>query len=827
MDQEETKEDPVQHEDSPQEPKPRYGQAEVESVCGRLSLSSVSLGKYLVVMRSGFDVVIAGEPYLALMLLLELDSGKFLTRIWNQTITRGCALSLEGFVEACETFFARNGKPCLGLPEDEDEQVMQDFLVSQTPVPRKVSKSCQRVVGRESGDDIPSCKECFKLRDLKSFAPETEFKTEVISEEEEEEEEVENAQPKQSKMKKKRQRPRKDVNYFAEVEKKRRKRSHVSYFDDESDREEPYIDVNSYLDTTKPSRKRRGGNKHGGRNEAAAKVGGQAPLTMCEICGIGFVHINSLDVHMKTEHFWGKFKCLRCEFKGGFASELIAHMREEGHEDDPVVKCPRCKDEMPLLDMESHVKGCALEDNVKCSFCPKAFKKGSFGLHAHMRQIHFWGMFRCGECSSKHSFAADLVKHVEEKGHDEDGRVGCPKCKEAVPTAELGSHYEECVMSGPKANYSSGMAGSKSTEDKDNALFKTEDSAASEAPEENVSRKRFICPWCGLRLEVRATLENHMKLEHFWGVFKCLEDICDFKADFADDLVEHMQGAVDQHGQDIQCPQCKDRLPMSDVRDHYVDCVSKISLKCNVGACKKEFRKNQFEGFLTHKKKQHYWGEFKCTPVVHQDCNFKTDFAHELISHIKEKVDEQVKDLLVDCPDCSKQIDWTKIESHYRNCVNQGMKCPWCTKKFSGMGGTFNEHRKRVHLWGVFRCPECQYKAHFAKDLVEHMLGEDHTRDQQVFCYQCKSKHPMLEIGPHYEECMKPNQKCPWCAKIFSATSGGLDIHRKTVHFWGNFKCPTCNAKSHFAQELIDHMQAEGHTDDPLINCPQCRNRYG
>ena len=106
------------------------------------------------------------------------------------------------------------------------------------------------------------------------------------------------------------------------------------------------------------------------------------------------------------------------------------------------------------------------------------------------------------------------------------------------------------------------------------------------------------------------------------------------------------------------------------------------------------------------------------------------------------------------------------------------------------------------------------------------MLGEDHTRDQLVFCYQCKSKHPMMEIGPHYEECMKPNQKCPWCAKIFSATSGGLDIHRKTVHFWGNFKCPTCNAKSHFAKDLIEHMQAEGHTDDPLVNCPQCRNRY-
>ena len=240
--------------------RPRFSQAEVEGVCGRLSLSSVSLGRYLVVMRSGFDVVIAGEPYLALMLLLELDSGKFLTRIWNQTITRGRALTLEGLVEACETFFARSGRPCLGLPEDEDEQVMQDFLVSQTPVPRKLSKACRRVLGRDEGEAVPSCAECFKLRDLKSltlapaaadddivgveFIDGEELKTEVVSGDEEE---AIAAEASPAKAKKKRQRPRKDVNYFAEVEKKRRKRSDTSYHEDEEN-EEPYIDVNSYLE---------------------------------------------------------------------------------------------------------------------------------------------------------------------------------------------------------------------------------------------------------------------------------------------------------------------------------------------------------------------------------------------------------------------------------------------------------------------------------------------------------------------------------------------------------------------------------------------------
>ena len=138
------------------------------------------------------------------------------------------------------------------------------------------------------------------------------------------------------------------------------------------------------------------------------------------------------------------------------------------------------------------------------------------------------------------------------------------------------------------------------------------------------SRKRFICPWCGLRLEVRATLENHMKVEHNWGAFKCVEVECDFKADFANDLIEHVtnNNSPSHATREIQCPQCKERLPMSEVRSHYGDCVSSLlSLKCNVDPkCQKVFRKNQFEGFLTHKKKQHYWGEFKCTPV-HQECD--------------------------------------------------------------------------------------------------------------------------------------------------------------------------------------------------------------
>ena len=84
--------------------RPSYSQAVAESICNHLSLSTVSLGKYLVLMKSDCDVVIAGEPYLALALLLDPDSGKFLTRVCDQTVTRGHAHSIEELVSVlCTT----------------------------------------------------------------------------------------------------------------------------------------------------------------------------------------------------------------------------------------------------------------------------------------------------------------------------------------------------------------------------------------------------------------------------------------------------------------------------------------------------------------------------------------------------------------------------------------------------------------------------------------------------------------------------------------------------------------------------------------------------
>ena len=61
-----------------------YELTEMEDLLQKLSLTRVILKDYVVCMRSEFDLNLAGEPYIAAMLLLDRVSGRFFARIWNR-----------------------------------------------------------------------------------------------------------------------------------------------------------------------------------------------------------------------------------------------------------------------------------------------------------------------------------------------------------------------------------------------------------------------------------------------------------------------------------------------------------------------------------------------------------------------------------------------------------------------------------------------------------------------------------------------------------------------------------------------------------------------
>ena len=67
---------------------------------------------------------------------------------------------MEEFVDACKMHFDQ-GRPCMGLL-DKTTQDNDKCVVSQTPVPRKLSKYCSKVV-REKG--VTSCLACLELED--------------------------------------------------------------------------------------------------------------------------------------------------------------------------------------------------------------------------------------------------------------------------------------------------------------------------------------------------------------------------------------------------------------------------------------------------------------------------------------------------------------------------------------------------------------------------------------------------------------------------------------------------------------------------------------
>ena len=155
---------------------------------------------------------------------------------------------------------------------------------------------------------------------------------------------------------------------------------------------------------------------------------------------------------------------------------------------------------------------------------------------------------------------------------------------------------------------------------------------------------------------------------------------------------------------------------------------------------------------MEHRKRVHFYGAFKCL-----ECNLPFPYAKELRKHVSER---QHEEKLVYCPSCCEQISVGEIEEHYKKCVYEerklelkegkarrslksiplpkARKCPYCQKLIKSMD-SLTVHKKRIHCWGVFRCPKCNESEHFASDLMKHMLDNNHGGDD-----------PNVKVRIHY-----------------------------------------------------------------------------
>ena len=52
---------------------------------------------------------------------------------------------------------------CLGLFEDQGDHGGRGFLLSQTPIPRRISRSCLGDLSESDEEGVHTCRECLKL----------------------------------------------------------------------------------------------------------------------------------------------------------------------------------------------------------------------------------------------------------------------------------------------------------------------------------------------------------------------------------------------------------------------------------------------------------------------------------------------------------------------------------------------------------------------------------------------------------------------------------------------------------------------------------------
>ena len=112
---------------SVEDSKPEFDLDGARTAITGMSLVSVVLEDFLVIMNSKPDVIISEEPYFSQMILVEVKSGMYIRRLWNKTVERGKAVTVDQLVDLCNKHFFQ-GKPCIGCPQNSIEEEVQNFV---------------------------------------------------------------------------------------------------------------------------------------------------------------------------------------------------------------------------------------------------------------------------------------------------------------------------------------------------------------------------------------------------------------------------------------------------------------------------------------------------------------------------------------------------------------------------------------------------------------------------------------------------------------------------------------------------------------------------
>lgn len=620
---------------------PQFDVVDAKYVIERLNLVSVVMGDYLVMMRSDFDAIIEGEMYIALMLVYNVKSGDFVARVWNETITVGAAQTLEDFMKACKDHFDFN--PCVGIPGDGDE-------LTFFPSKRKFSKSCDRLL---KDKDALSCPECLSIVTSSSVGCKVEISTE----------------------------PWQDTEY-TKIEK-------TDIDDANQEAELDYKDDLGQVFSDAVNESNEVWNKGKCDISQTEKVFSDANESdyVADDCtdgdysgDAGQDNVDEVLNKNKIEKRARKRKSRNNGVGTESEDDELSH--------DYLSRKNAYRREWKKKQREKMKNGPLTEEQSKTVVCPwckpktrgRPLKKGE-RFNLHKKRVHFWGEFRCNQCSFIGDFARDLVEHMRIESHLQNESVQCPNCEKSICMLDIETHYKDCVK--------------------------------------HITVK---CEVCDYGNKTYAAVNVHMKAKHFWGQFYC--ENCRFLAHFAKEILEHSQ--QEGHKDNIQCPTpaCDTKVSADEIGPHYEQCITKH--------LKKIKQENQIK-YLGPPRLCEMCGK-SVSSINYEKHVFKCNLRPEGKNVKKCRITENSRSC---CETCGKEFlgryTKEKLSQHRRQVHGKNFKCTVCEYR-CGLKKRLDDHML-MHKDPQFRCSICGKMLKTKKSLLAHEM--DHTGHRPFHCEVC------------------------------------------------------------------------------------------